>query len=119
MTVLPPRTPKRRTEATALAEIRIAVNMIEGCRVWRNNTGKLRDEQGRVVAFGLAPGSADLIGMAKGRFLSIEVKHPSGGRMTPDQIAWMDLVREIGGIAFVAHSVGEAVESLRTEGIVT
>jgi len=61
--------------------------------------------------FGLAPGSADLIGWVRGRFLSIEVKSATG-RVRPDQQNWMNVVNSHGGIAFVARSVAEAVELL-------
>jgi len=32
-------------------------------RLWRNNTGALIDQQGRIVRFGLCKGSSDLIGL--------------------------------------------------------
>ena len=43
------------------------------CRVWSNNTGMVKTDQGRVVKFGLK-GSSDIIGIYKGLFLGIEVK---------------------------------------------
>jgi hypothetical protein len=57
-------------------------------RLWRNNTGTLRDQHGRPVSFGLCKGSADLIGYRTititpemvgqqvAVFTSIEVKTP-------------------------------------------
>jgi hypothetical protein len=59
-------------------------------RLWRNNVGALRDEHGRLVRYGLAPGSSDLIGLRQLRvgaehqgqvlavFSAIEVKAPRG-----------------------------------------
>jgi hypothetical protein len=59
-------------------------------RLFRNNTGTLRDQHGRPVSFGLCKGSADLIGYRTititpdmvgqqvAVFLSIEVKTPTG-----------------------------------------
>jgi hypothetical protein len=88
-------------------------------RLFRNNTGTLRDQHGRPVSFGLARGSADLIGwttrtitpdMVGQRiavFTSIEVKTPTG-RVKPEQQQWLDAVQAAGGIAGVARSVEDA-----------
>jgi len=93
-------------------------------RLHRNNTGVLRDQHGRPVQFGLAKGSADLIGwttrtitpdMVGQRiavFTSIEVKTPTG-RLTPAQSAWLGAVHTAGGIAGVARSVRDSEEILR------
>ena len=87
-------------------------------RLWRNNTGALKDQQGRMVTFGLCKGSSDLIGWRSititqdmvGRqlavFTAIEVKDK--GRPTPEQLAFIDVVRKAGGLAGVARSVEEA-----------
>lgn len=88
-------------------------------RLFRNNTGVLRDQHGRPVQFGLAKGSADLIGwttrtitpdMVGQRiavFTSIEVK-TSTGRLRPEQQQWLEAVQAAGGIAGVARSVEDA-----------
>jgi hypothetical protein len=85
----------------------------------RNNTGTLRDQHGRPVSFGLAKGSADLIGWRTvtitpemvgqqvAVFTSIEVK-TSTGRVKPEQQQWLDAVQAAGGIAGVARSVEDA-----------
>lgn len=94
-------------------------------RAWRNNTGALPDPHtGRWVHFGLAPGSADIIGIRTveitpemvgqrvGVFVSIEVKRPGQDRTDPErrraQAAWRDMVTRMGGRAGVARSVTEA-----------
>ena len=89
-------------------------------RLHRNNTGTLRDQHGRPVQFGLAKGSADLIGWTTRTitpdmvgqqvavFTSIEVKRATG-RLRPDQRQWMEAVQAAGGIAGVARSVEDAV----------
>ena len=88
-------------------------------RLWRNNVGRLMDQSGRPVTFGLCPGSADLIGyrtititpdMVGQRiavFASIEVKTPTG-RPTPQQTAWLEHVTAAGGLAGIARSVEDA-----------
>lgn len=46
-----------------------------------------------------------------GQFLAIEVKHP-GGKVSPEQVAFLQTVVRAGGIGFVAHSVDEVKEKL-------
>ncbi len=99
-------------------EIRLAISH-GNTKVFRNNTGTLRDQNGRPVQFGLARGSADLIGWRTvtitpemvgtqvAVFLSIEVKTPTG-RLRPEQQQWLDAVQAAGGIAGVARSVEDA-----------
>ena len=88
-------------------------------RLWRNNTGKLRDERGQLVTFGLCPGSSDLIGYRSvtitpdmvgqqlAVFAAVEVK-AERGRPTPEQTAFIDHVRAAGGLAGIARSVEDA-----------
>ena len=92
-------------------------------RLFRNNTGTLRDQHGRPVSFGLCKGSADLIGWRSvtitpemvgqqiAVFTSIEVKAATG-RIRPEQQQWLNAVQAAGGIAGVARSVGEAMDLL-------
>jgi VRR-NUC domain len=103
--------PQRLTKEADLSRaIQIAL-CARGHRVWRNNVGLLFDARGKAVRYGLATGSADLIGITRqeGRFLSIEVKLP-GRKPTRQQQRWRAMVIEMGGVAGVAHSVEEAVE---------
>jgi hypothetical protein len=100
-------------------EIRIACGTGD-TRLFRNNTGTLRDQNGRPVQFGLCKGSADLIGWKRvtitpemvgttvAVFVSIEVKTPTG-RLRPEQQQWLDAVQAAGGIAGVARSVEDAI----------
>lgn len=92
-------------------------------RLFRNNTGTLRDQHGRPVTFGLAKGSADLIGWTTRTitpemvgqqvavFTSIEVKSATG-RLRPEQQQWLEAVQAAGGIAAVARSVEDAQAAL-------
>jgi len=105
-------------------EIRLALGTRPDLRLYRNNCGSLPDPRtGRLVTFGLARGSADLIGwrtvvvtpeMVGQRiavFTSIEVKTPTG-RLRPEQQAWLGVVRGAGGVAGVARSVSDAEDLL-------
>lgn len=73
-----------------------------GAVVWRNNIGQYKDGQ-RVIRYGVCnPGGADLIGLTDtGKFLAIEIKRP-GELPRPAQAAFLDAIRRMGGIAFVA-----------------
>ncbi len=104
--------------------IRLALGTRSDLRLFRNQVGQLPDPRtGRPVQFGLARGSADLIGWRTititpemvgqqlAVFTSIEVKTPTG-RIRPEQHAWLGAVRSAGGIAGVARSVADAVTIL-------
>jgi hypothetical protein len=83
-----------------------------GCTVWRNNTGCLLDKRGVPVKFGLCVGSSDLIGISpSGKFIAVEIK-TTKGRATPEQMRFIEAVREKGGIAGIARSPEEAVALL-------
>jgi hypothetical protein len=108
-------------ETTILQRIRLALGRVPGLRLFRNNVGGLKDQQGRFVSFGLHPGSADLIGwrtvtitpdMVGQRlavFASVEVKTATG-KVRPDQANWQQQVTDAGGLAFVARSPEEAAK---------
>lgn len=84
-----------------------------------NNQGRVILENARPVRYGLAPGSADLIGIRRvlitpdmigqtvGVFLSIECKKGSG-RARGDQPAWRDMILKFGGRAGVAWDAAQA-----------
>lgn len=111
------------SEQTIQQRIRLACSRGR-VRLYRNNTGTLRDANGRPVQFGLAKGSADLIGWTTRTitpemvgtqvavFTSIEVKTATG-RLRPEQRQWLDAVQAAGGIAGVARSVEDAEALLR------
>ncbi len=107
-------------------EIRLAVSKGD-TRLFRNNTGTLRDANGRPVNFGLCKGSADLIGWRTvtitpemvgqqvAVFTSIEVKTATG-KLRPEQQQWLDAVQAAGGIAGVARSVEDALRITTAQG---
>jgi len=101
-------------------QIRLALGTRSDARLFRNQVGSLPDPRtGRLVTFGLAKGSADLIGwrtvtitqaMVGTRlavFTSIEVKTATG-RLRPEQQQWIHAVTQAGGIAGIARSVTDA-----------
>jgi hypothetical protein len=96
-------------ESQILRSIMLALGNEEGFRLWRNNTGVLSDVTGRAVKFGLAPGSADIIGILApyGRMICLEVKSETG-RVREEQEGWGRIIREMGGVYAVVRSVEEA-----------
>jgi hypothetical protein len=120
------RHPKMPSEQQIQQHIRIACSTGD-TRLFRNNTGTLRDQHGRPVSFGLCKGSADLIGYRTititpdmvgqqvAVFTSIEVKTPTG-RIRPEQQAWLDTIQAAGGIAGVARSVEDALRIMTAQG---
>lgn len=114
------------SETAALQEIRLALGLLPGLKLWRNNCGALRDPTGRVVRYGLAnPGGSDLIGyrsvvitpgMVGQRvaiFTAMEVKARGGThRVTAEQRHFLDVVEAAGGIAGVARSPAQALLAL-------
>ncbi len=108
-------------ETTLQQQIRLALGTHPELRLFRNQVGQLPDPRtGRMVQFGLARGSADLIGWRTititpdmvGRqvavFTSIEVK-TERGRVRPEQHAWLGCVQAAGGIGGVVRSVADAL----------
>lgn len=109
-------------ETTLQQQIRLALGTLPHVRAFRNPVGSLPDPRtGRLVTFGLARGSADLIGWRTvtitpdmvgsqlAVFTSIEVK-TSTGRVRPDQRAWLTAVQSAGGVAGIARSVPDALQ---------
>lgn len=106
------------SEQTVQQQIRLACSR-GATRLWRNNVGRLLDQSGRPVAFGLCPGSADLVGFTTmtigpehvgqtvAVFTAVEVK-AERGRPTPLQTAWLEHVSAAGGRAGIARSVADA-----------
>ena len=93
-------------------------------RLWRNNSGALVDQQGRLVRFGLCKGSSDLIGLRTlvitpdlvgqrlAQFVALEIK-TARGVVSPEQRAFLDLVEQLGGLAAICRSVEAAEQTLQ------
>lgn len=94
-----------------------------GVRLWRNVRGMFLTPDGRhrIAAGLLAPGASDLIGFVPvtitadmvgkkiAKIVVIEVKTATG-RVSPEQAHFVNFIRENGGCAGVARSVGDAKE---------
>lgn len=108
-----------KSESEVQAEIRKHVGSLPDVRVWRNNVGKLPNESGRMVQFGLCDGSSDLVCIVGpfGRWLVIECKEEawvparSGKRFEKEenQRKFIAIVRRFGGVGGFARSVAEAM----------
>jgi hypothetical protein len=99
------------TESQLLDAIRLAVGQDPTrCVLWRNNTGVALQGTTR-VRYGLCVGSSDLIGIANGRFVALEVKTEQG-RVSREQAQFLALVNARGGIGRVVRSVDDALAAV-------
>ena len=87
---------------------------ISGVMVWRQNTAAFaipatETTKRRFLKFGV-PGMSDIIGILppEGRLLAIEVKGP-GKKPTMSQDAFLEQVRQLGGVAFWADSLDDVM----------
>jgi hypothetical protein len=125
MIKLPPSPSKAKraraagNETPILRAILDAFSHLDYVNAWRNNVGKLRDDTGRLVTYGLCVGSSDIVGVVKvecwtgatgplGRFFALEVKRP-GKTPTDDQLRFLDVVRAAGGAAAWVDNLDAAV----------
>jgi hypothetical protein len=100
-----------------------------GCSLWRNNSGALKDETGRLIRYGLGHTSAktnehwkssdligifprmitpDMVGSIFGQFAAVEVKTPGWKKPSNDreraQARFLGNVTALGGFATFAQS---------------
>ena len=103
-----------RSEANVLNDCMIALSKA-GAKVFRNNTGALKDRDGRLVRYGLCPGSSDIIGVTKdGLFLAVECKTDKG-KATEKQLRFLECIRSMGGRSGIARCADDAVRILNGE----
>lgn len=81
---------------------------------WNNPTGALKVED-RFIRYG-CPGSPDILGCIRGRFVGIEAK-VGADRQSAKQANFASAVRAAGGIYILARSVDDALNTLRLEGL--
>lgn len=103
------------TETHKLTEEILLAASDLGARLFRNNTGVARYQNGKhttIVRYGVGPvggGGSDLIGWTSdGIFLAIEIK-VGKDRQTKQQKMWESWVLAGGGRAGVARSVEDAI----------
>lgn len=82
---------------------------------WKNNTGALRDETGRLVKYGLS-GSSDVLACIKGRMVGIEAK-VGNDRQRRNQGNFATALRQAGGVYILARSVDDVRNTLTLEGL--
>lgn len=96
------------TESALTHQIIHALNQIPGVWCWRNNTGRRGG-----VSYGLK-GAADITGVIRGgRRLELEVKMPRNNKFEAQQPAFLARMNELGAIAGVVRSVGDAIDLVR------
>ena len=102
-------------ESVVISEVK-AIIKATGIKLQRINTGCF------VIGIGANrrfiktadAGTCDFEGYDnKGRFVAIECKRPSGGRLSPAQAERIADINRKGGVAFVAHSGEEALQKLK------
>lgn len=84
-----------------------------GALVWKNNVGKARafDNPARVITYGMV-GSADILGLHRGRALAVEIK-VGRDRLRARQCAFRDAFQRAGGAWVEARSVADALAVLQ------
>ena len=90
-----------------------------GIKLQRINTGCFVIGTGRNRRFikTADAGTCDFEGYDNiGRFVAIECKRPSGGRLSPSQRERIEDINAKGGVAFVVHSGEEALKQLQERG---
>jgi penicillin-binding protein-related factor A (putative recombinase) len=84
---------------------------------WRNNTGavKVAASDGRPARYiqYSEKGAADLIGVHSGFFFALETKSMKG-KQSPEQLAWMETIREHGGI-YILCRPNDYIEQIDAE----
>ena len=107
------------SETRLSQEIRLGIADQTNATMFRNNTGRLQNNRGEWVNYGLFTGSSDLIGWTTitvrpdmvgqqiAVFTAIEVKTPTG-KVSREQANFIARVAESGGLAGIARSVEDA-----------
>lgn len=103
------------TEKDVIQQVKQVIKLT-GIKLQRINTGCFVVGSGvnrRFIKTAEA-GTCDFEGYDKhGRFIAVECKRPKGGRLSPAQKERIEDINEKGGLAFVATSGQEVLETLR------
>ena len=106
---------KKITEKEVVKQVKQVIKAT-GIKLQRINTGCFVIGTGRNRRFikTADAGTCDFEGYDNiGRFVAIECKRPSGGRLSPAQKERIADINRKGGVAFVAHSGEEALQKLK------
>ena len=102
-------------ESAVIQQVKQVIK-VTGLKIQRINTGCFTIGEGANRRFikTAEAGTCDFEGYDNhGRFVAIECKRPSGGRLSSAQKERIDDINRKGGVAFVAHSGEEALKKLR------
>ena len=91
------------------------LNALPETFVWKNNTTGVYDpvrQCFRKLSKRSIKGVSDILGISHGRMLCLEVKS-SNGRVSPDQKAFLDKMKQLGAITGVVRSWLDVVGVLR------
>lgn len=103
------------TEKDVIQQVKQVIKLT-GIKLQRINTGCFVVGSGvnrRFIKTAEA-GTCDFEGYDKhGRFIAVECKRPKGGRLSPAQKERIEDINEKGGLAFVATSGQEVLETLK------
>ncbi len=115
----------KQRETDIQRRVMLAIGSRPGIRLFRNNIGVAVYPDGSRVAYGLCPGSSDLVGFRStvitpdmvGKkvavFVAMEVKKP-GKYAGKKQRNFLGVIAEAGGIAGTVKSVEEAEKLIKT-----
>lgn len=97
------------------------ISYLQACggKAWRNNTGAMVKEyttkagqrKKSFIRFG-EKGSADVLGLLRGKFFAIETKTPRD-QLSDDQAAWLEDVERCGGVAVIAQALDDVIGAVR------
>ena len=100
LTAAPGRRKKNKTPEGLLTEDVRRLLKTLGVWHWKQHQG-----------LGSIKGVSDIIGIWRGKFLAIELKAPRGV-LSDEQIAFMESVRQNGGVAFMAKTLDDVIDGL-------
>ena len=107
-------------ESAVILQVKRVIK-VTGLKIQRINTGCFTIGEGRNRRFikTADAGTCDFEGYDNtGRFVAIECKRPSGGRLSPAQKERIADINRKGGVAFVAHSGAEVLKQLQERGCI-
>lgn len=111
------RTPKEVSEKDIENAILEWLNLLPQCKAWKNQSVGIFDPYKRIYRKNpskwTARGTADILGIYKGRMICLEVKKP-GGRLSPDQKEFLKTMADLGAITGMVMSIDDARLVLET-----